>query len=137
MLKKLVEDAMSSLVEFPLEGDGVIWVEVNESDAEGGIIRAGRFGGMIKKVQAKVTFDEALHQICASTERIITKLHNIKSQPDEIEVVFGFKMNAEIGASIAKACSEANYTVTMKWLREDQKNASLSSLQEKGANTPA
>ncbi len=51
---------MTSLVEFPLDGDGVIWVEVDEPEAEGGTVRAGRLGDMFKKVQAKVTFDEAL-----------------------------------------------------------------------------
>jgi hypothetical protein len=111
---------MTSLIEFPLDGDGVIWVEVDEPDAEGGTVRAGRLGDMFKKVQAKVTFDEALNQVCTSTERLITKLRNLSDQPNEIEVVFGFKMNAEIGASIAKASSEANYTVTMKWQRETQ-----------------
>ena len=113
---------MSSLVEFPLDGDGVIWVEVDEPEAEGGTVRAGRFGDMIKKVQAKVTFDEAVNQVCTSTERLITRLRDLSDQPSEIEVVFGFKMNAEIGASIAKASSEANYTVTMKWQRETQRD---------------
>jgi hypothetical protein len=116
---------MTSLVEFPIDNGGVIWVEVDEPEAEGGTVRAGRLGDMIKKVQAKVTFDEALHQICTSTERLITRLRDLSDQPNEIEVVFGFKMNAEIGASIAKASSEANYTVTMRWQREVQKNAPL------------
>jgi hypothetical protein len=117
---------MTSLIEFPLDGDGVIWVEVDEPEAEGGTVRAGRLGDMFKKVQAKVTFDEALNQVCTSTERLISRLRNLSDQPNEIEVVFGFKMNAEIGASIAKASSEANYTITMKWQREAQKDPSES-----------
>ena len=106
-----------------LDGDGVIWVEVDEPEAEGGTVRAGRLGDMLKKVQAKITFDEALNQVCTSTERLITRLRKLSDQPNEIEVVFGFKMNAEIGASIAKASSEANYTVTMRWQREAQKDS--------------
>ena len=113
-----MEDVMSHLIEFPLDEGGVIWVEVEEVEIEGGTVRAGRLGDMMKKVQAKVTFDEALNQVCTSTERLIAKLRGLKDQPHEIEVVFGFKMNAEIGASIAKASSEANYTVTMKWQHE-------------------
>ena len=114
---------MQRLIEFPLDGDGVIWVEVDEPEAEGGTVRAGRLSDMLTKVKSKVTFDEALTQVFASTGRIITKLRSMSDQPNEVEIVFGFKMNAEIGASIAKASSEANYTVTMRWKRDAQKDS--------------
>lgn len=113
---------MANLIEFPLDGGGVIWVEVEEVSSDSGTVRAGRLGDLFKKVQAKVTFDEALNQVCLSTERLIHKLRTISDQPHEIEVIFGFKMNADVGASIAKASSEANYTVTMKWQREESKS---------------
>lgn len=68
---------MTSLVGVPLDGDGVIWVEVDVPEAEGGTVRAGHLGEMSKKVQAKVTFDEAFNQVCTSTERLITRLRSL------------------------------------------------------------
>lgn len=112
---------MTSLIKFPLDGDKAIWVEVDDQAAEGGTVRAGRLGDAFKTVQAKVTFDEALNQVCTSTERIISRFRQLGDQPNDIEVVFGFTMNAEIGASIAKATSDGNFMVTMKWQRELQK----------------
>ncbi len=70
---------------------------------------------MVEKVKAKVTFDQALNQVCSATEKVIKRLRDLSDQPDEIEMEFGFKMSSEIGASIAKVSSEGNYTVTMRW----------------------
>ena len=113
---------MTSLIKFPLDGDKAIWVEVEDPAAEGGTVRAGRLGDALKTVQAKVTFDEALNQVCTSTERIISRLRQLSDQPNDIEVVFGFTMNAEIGASISKVSSDGNFMVTMKWQQETQKD---------------
>src|SRR5947207_1481056 len=103
------------MVEVPLDGGGTIWVEVDEPEAEGGTERAGRFGDMIDTVKAKISFDDALNQVCSATERVIVKLRGLSDQPDEVEMEFGFKMGSEIVASIAKVTSEGNYKVTLRW----------------------
>ena len=36
-------------------------------------------------------------------------------QPDRIEVEFGLKMNADVGAILASAGVEANYKITLAW----------------------
>jgi len=111
---------MKQLIEFRSDDDSLIWIEVDEPEAEGGTERAGRFGDAVEKVKAKVTFDQALNQVCIGTEKVIKRLRSLSDRPDEIEIEFGFKMNSEIGASIAKISTEGNYKVTMRWQEKKQ-----------------
>ena len=111
---------MDRLIEFRSDDGSIIWVEVDEPEGEGGTERAGRFGEVLAKVKAKITFDQALTQVCTATEKVIKKLRDLSDQPDEIEMEFGFKMSSEIGASIAKVSSEGNYKVTMRWQGKKQ-----------------
>ncbi len=46
---------------------------------------------------------------------IIGKVRELKDSPDEVEVKFGVKMTAEMGAVIASANVEGNYEITLKW----------------------
>ncbi|MCS7178813.1 MAG: CU044_2847 family protein [Anaerolineae bacterium] len=50
-------------------------------------------------------------------EAVICKLRALADPPDEVEVEFGLKLNAEAGAVLAAAGTEAHYKVTLTWKR--------------------
>lgn len=104
---------MKRMIEFPLEDGNTILVEVDEDDNAGGLVKASRSGETVEK--ARQTFEQALDKIKPAASAIIQKLRSLHDAPDEIEVEFGLKLNAESGAFIAAAGIEANYTVTLKW----------------------
>lgn len=102
---------MKHLVEFPLEEGGSIVVEVDEPESAG-TIRAAREDTIVK---AKETLEEALNNVLPVTKSLVEKLRSIGSKPDEIEVTFGVSLNTAVGAVIASASAEANFSVTMHW----------------------
>ena len=112
---------MKHFVEFKLE-DGetsTIVVEVNEPET-GGTTRASRHPSEIIE-EAKETFEQALSKIRPATEKVITTLHGLAHKPDEIEMEFGFSLNAQVGVVIASASTDANYKVTLRWKNEKVK----------------
>lgn len=109
---------MKRLIEFPLEGTNQsIFVEVDDSETSG-VVRASRVGDAIAKAQT--TFEEAMERVKPAASAIIAKIRSLHDSPDEVEVQFGLKLSADCGAYVASAGMEANYTVTLKWKKEDQ-----------------
>ncbi|HIQ00701.1 MAG TPA: hypothetical protein EYH30_00975 [Anaerolineales bacterium] len=108
---------MRRLVEFPLEDGGTILVEVDVPE-EPGMVPAARGGEVVQRAQQ--SFEAALEKIRPAAQAIIAKLRALHDPPDEIEVEFGLKMNAEAGAVVAAAGVEANYKVTLTWGREEK-----------------
>ncbi|MBC7334659.1 MAG: hypothetical protein H5U01_00075 [Clostridia bacterium] len=110
---------MKRLIEFPLEDGTTIMVEVEEPEGAG-MMPAARGGpGMPEK--AHQTFEAALEKIRPAAQTIVKKLRALHDPPDEIEVEFGMKLNAQAGALVAAAGTEANYKVTLTWKREEKK----------------
>ena len=109
---------MKHLVEFPLEDGSSILVEVEDAEM-GGVVRASRGSETIAKAQK--TFEEAMDKVKPAASTIIAKLRSLHDSPDEIEVEFGLKLSADAGAFVASAGMEANYTVTLKWKKEERK----------------
>src|SRR5512135_613557 len=112
---------MKRLVEFPLQEGGTLLVEVDEPEGpaettmRGGVVKAARPGEIADK--AKDTFEGALDKIKPAAQSIIDRLRELHDAPDEIAVEFGIKLSAEAGAFIASASVEANYTLTLKWVK--------------------
>ena len=111
---------MKRLIEFDLEDGGSIVVEVDEPEPVGGVVKAARPGEVMEK--AHHSFEAALDRIRPAASIIIKKLRGLHDPPDEVEVEFGLKMNAEAGAVVASAGAEANYKVTLTWKREQKKD---------------
>src|SRR6266571_1758232 len=105
-------------IEFHFEDSGTITVEVDESEI-GGTTRASRRPGEIVE-EAKETFEQALSKVRPATEKVITALRGLAHKPDEIEMEFGFSLNAAAGVVIASASTQANYKVTLRWKQETQ-----------------
>jgi Trypsin-co-occurring domain 1 len=102
---------MKHLVEFPLQEGGSIVVEVDEPESEG-TVRAARGDSIVK---AKETLEEALNNVLPATKSIVEKLRSMGNKPDEIEMTFGVNLNTAVGAVIALASAQANFSVTMHW----------------------
>lgn len=98
------------LVEFALEGDDRILVEVR--DSRRGTCPAGRDDVVDR---AKKTFGEAIDRLKPLATTVISKLRDINDPADEVEVEFGVKINAEADMILASGSAEANYKVTLKW----------------------
>jgi hypothetical protein len=50
----------------------------------------------------------------------MTKVRSLNEPADEVEVKFGLKMSAELGAIVASGTAEANYEITLKWKRDSK-----------------
>lgn len=107
---------MKRIVEFPLESGDSVLVEVDEP-----AINDDRIGIRDEMVQkAQQTFESALDKVKPIANAVITKVRSLNQPADEVEVKFGIKMNAELGAIIASGSGEVNYEITLKWKREPQ-----------------
>ena len=103
---------MKPLIEFPLDGDDSILVEVEELPPSELV---ANFPGQQVVVKAQTSFADAMDKIKPVAANIIGKVRELKDSPDEVEVKFGVKMTAEMGAVIASANVEGNYEITLKW----------------------
>ena len=111
---------MKHFVEFKMEDGNTIIVDLDDPET-GGTTRAARRPGEIAE-EAKGTFEQALSKIRPATEKVITTLRGLAHKPDEIEMEFGFSLNAAAGVVIASASTGANYKVTLRWKSEDKKD---------------
>lgn len=110
---------MKHIIQFPLDNDGVILVEVDEPELQDGVGRVARSGEIVEK--ATQTFDSAIDNIRPVAATIISKLRDLSTPPDEVEVQFGVKLNAAAGAVLASTGAEANFQISLTWKRADQK----------------
>ena len=60
-------------------------------------------------------FSKALSRIRPTANELIATLRGLAQRPDEVEVEFGIKLGGQMGALIAKASTEANFIVKLKW----------------------
>lgn len=101
------------LIEFNIDGDQTVLIEVDEPmEISGGLIPAGLDDSAVA-VKASLSFEAAIAKVKPVARAIINQLNELKA--DEVEVEFGLKLSMEAGAIIASGGVEANYTVKLKW----------------------
>jgi hypothetical protein len=105
---------MKRLVEFPLEDGTSLIVEVDEPDT-GGVVQASR-GDVIEK--AHQTMEKSLEKVKPAAQFMLAQLRKLHDTPDEIQVSFGLKLSSDFGVVLAAVGLEANYSVTLKWVKE-------------------
>jgi hypothetical protein len=105
--------AGEQLLEFELGDGGVVFVEV--ADDEPGIERAAQVNDMV--VKARVTLESALDHVRAVANATLAKLQDVAVQPQQIEVQFGIRLNAEVGAVIARTQAEGHLQIKLTWTR--------------------
>ncbi|NUR84990.1 MAG: hypothetical protein HOY71_12980 [Nonomuraea sp.] len=105
---------MTTLMTMPLEDGQQVTVEIDEDEA--GPRRVSRPGEVV--VSATKTLEKALEPIRAAASSALASMRSIG--PDEVELEFGVKLNAETGAVIAKAAAETHMTVRLTWKSPDR-----------------
>ncbi len=69
--------------------------------------------------------DKAMGTIRSMATRAVDAVKGLSDPPDEVELSFGIKLDAEAGAMVAKASTEASINVTLTWQREEEKKKPL------------
>ena len=103
---------MKQLAEFVVAGE-VILVEVDEPESNT-IERAALPSGQMV-IKAQQSFEEALDKVKPVANAIISKLKDLNTPADEVEVKFGIKLTADAGAIFTSIGGEVNYEITLKW----------------------
>ena len=108
---------MRRLVKFELPQGGTLIAEVDEPERAGP--RPAGVGEAIDR--ATVGLEQAIAKVRPFAELLLTQLKGLSSEPTEIGVEFGIKLNAEAGALIAKTGAEGNCKVTLNWKQTPEK----------------
>jgi len=109
--------------------DEVILVDFG--DGGGGLVPVSRGGGKLGEVtgelveKSKEALDKAMDTIQGMAKRTIAAAKNLTDPPDAIEVEFGIKLDAQAGALIAQAGTEASIIVKMTWRPKERPMAKL------------
>jgi hypothetical protein len=100
---------MSQRVNFPLLSGGGIVVEVDEHD-QGPRLAAkpGEFAA-----QSALSFEQAVSRIGPVAQAVLEQV--VSLSPQEVEVEFGIKFSAEAGIIVARAATEGNCKISMRW----------------------
>jgi len=107
---------VSKYVEFPLEGGGSILIEAADDPGRtsAGFLRDGESHGSAEKSQ--ISFDASVEAVRRSADLLVTKLRDLTTPPDELQVNFNLKASGEMGGlTVGRTAAEANYTVMLKW----------------------
>lgn len=123
---------MSKYVEFPLEGGGSILIEAADepSRTAAGFLRDGDNHAGAEK--AHQSFDASVEAVRRSADLLVTKLRELSTPPDELQVNFNLKASGEMGGLIVgKAGADANYTVMLKWQKQAPKDEAKDKEPEK------
>jgi Trypsin-co-occurring domain 1 len=110
---------MTRLVEFPLQTGGVVVVEVDEPPKDDetvvrrGIGQRGRPAEVASR--AGETLEAAIERIQPAASAMVERLRNTADVPEEIEIEFGIRLSAEVGAIVAHTAAEANFRITLRW----------------------
>jgi len=114
---------MARYIRYQTAGGNTILVEVEEEAAIAkGVVR-GSLGGKVQDTveEVQTKFEDAMSVVRENAQTIINKVKDLSDPPDEVEVTFGLKAAGELGNfAVAKVSAEANYTVKMKWKREQK-----------------
>lgn len=105
---------MSAVVEVPLAEGGAILIEVDEV-MDGAVVR-GR-GAAAALPPLTQSLEQVLAGLGPATRALVSQLRALTDFPDEIEVEFAVKLSADARLIIARAGSEANFRIVLKWAR--------------------
>jgi hypothetical protein len=115
---------VSKYVEFPLEGGGSILIEAGDgpSRTAAGFLRDGDTHASAEKAQQ--SFDASVEAVRRSADLLVTKLRDLSTPPDELQVTFSLMASGEMGGLTvgkAGAGAEANFSVMLKWQKQPEK----------------
>lgn len=102
------------VAEYKLQDGRSVYVEAevpeNYDEEKVGIFRRG------DRPEAP-SLSQALDKVVPAVGEVFTKITSLTLKPDHVELEVGIKFIGEAGVVIAKASTEANLVVTLKWDR--------------------
>ncbi|MBW4720391.1 CU044_2847 family protein [Saccharothrix obliqua] len=102
-------------VRFPLVDGGSVLVEVDERP---GVARAGRSSARVLQ-EARTTFEQAVAGVRDAASAALAQFASMTRAPDEVELKFGLKLDAEAGAVIARTGVQGQFEVKLRWRRDN------------------
>lgn len=111
---------MSYVGELPLADGSVLLVEV-QGDAPPGVDRVGRLADGLR--QGAQSLEEALSGVRPALQSVVDMFRGLAVAPTDVTVQFGIKVVAEAGVVVARAATEASFTVTATWENPGSSNA--------------
>ena len=111
-----VEMNKITVSEYSLKDGSTLAVELAESDDPSyKLVSRGRRGSD----EQMSSFSEAVAKLKPATDEIFEATRSLVSEPQEVEVEFGVKLSAKLGAFIASSSGEANFKIKLKWVKQD------------------
>ena len=108
---------MTDVVSFETGAGDALLVEVDEDSF--GVARMARTENGV--IEAAQRLDEVLAKVKPAIRDVLNALREFA--PDEREVEFGVKLNAELGAVVAKTSADAHFTIKLAWRRAERAGA--------------
>lgn len=100
----------TEMAQFGLEGGGSVLVEV---DSAPGVQRISKHGKAL--LDAKSTFEDALQDVRHAAGAALGQFQAMTERPSEVQITFGIKIDAQLGAVVAKTGLEGHFEVTLTW----------------------
>ncbi|MFN8414559.1 MAG: CU044_2847 family protein [Anaerolineales bacterium] len=110
--------------EYILEDGTVLQIEIPSDEVSGGVVKASR--GSDKTIGEKIGDAINLEKALEGAKRSIVSFQKAfeDAKADEVEIKFGLKATGELGNfAVAKTGVEANYEVTLKWVKKGTKES--------------
>ena len=106
---------MKRVIEFPMDNGEMLLVEVDDVGGSSSTLRGMPSPNVIER--ARVTYEQAIDNIRPAAESIIIRMRELAEPPDVIDLEFGIKLSADIGAFLASTSAEAQFTLRLTWNR--------------------
>lgn len=98
-----------AIVTAKLSNGETVRFEVEEVPSHGpSAVSIGRPDGTID-------LDVALSGVRQAATQVLETVRSVAVPPDSCEITFGVKLSGSVGAIIAKASTEANFTIKLVW----------------------
>jgi hypothetical protein len=99
-----------TIVAAKLNDGGTLLFEVERPPAS-----LGPSAVTIRRDDGTIDLDAALVGVRQAAAQVLDAVRSIAVQPDSCEIQFGVKLSGTVGAIIAKASTEANFTIKLVW----------------------
>jgi Trypsin-co-occurring domain 1 len=103
---------VTELVRFELADGGSVVAELDDSP---GVSRVGRQSVL---ETAKGTLESALSDVRDAAAAALAQFQDMAQKPDELEIKFGVKLDAQAGAIIARTGMQGHFEVKVRWIQD-------------------